>query len=133
MENRLAEDLDTKRGMVEFYDEAWPLIKKAAKFKNIDDMLKNFAPLAVLTLVDQAMNAKSESVRQSAATELLHMSEGKPLQKQLNVTRNIDRTPETEIDSMIRGLMRAAQKGLPQPKLDEVIVIPPQTKIEEEL
>ncbi len=126
IENRLAHELDRKAELMEFYEEVWPLLKKAAKIKNIDQMLKEYAPTAILILIQQATAAKSEKVRQSAALELLHMSEGKPVQRQMNVTRNVDKMPEAEVDSMIRGLLRAARRensitvhALPVPNEEE--------------
>lgn len=110
VEERLVRDLDRKADLLEFYTDVWPLIKNAARIKNIDKMLKDFSPTAILILMRQAMSAKSEMVRQTAAKELLYMSEGKPIQRQYQITRNVDKMPEAEVDSMIRGLLRAARR-----------------------
>ena len=69
-------------------------------------MIEAFTPTAVMTLGNIAVNAKSEKVRIAAAAEIMHMSMGKPVQKSVNINRNLNSMDEGELDALLTGYLK---------------------------
>ena len=56
-----------------------------------------------MMLVNLAMFAEDESVQRAAATEILHMTEGKPVGREITLTSQLDNINEDQLDAMLRG------------------------------
>jgi hypothetical protein len=97
-----------KRGVeheLEIFQQVWPAIKAALKAGGgADVVLKKSETLAAMKLI-QATNSEKEEVRLKAATEILNRTQGKPVERSINVYGDLSRMDEKDLDSQIANLL----------------------------
>ena len=106
IQDQMAELLDEKAMFEEFRREILPKLREAAKFSDVGSMLETYAPYAVIGLMDLAQSAKKEEVKLNARIRLLEHATGKPIQRNLIATKNIDDLPEKELEALLRSELK---------------------------
>lgn len=105
-ENNLLENLEKKETALALLDEIWPNVEQMARHGNVSGMLKAYAPLAVLRLMDLAKNAQSEKVRASAAEALMVQQIGKPVQANVTLTKDFSAMEEKELNALLKSTLK---------------------------
>ena len=113
VQDKMAELIDEKTMFEEFRREILPKLREAAKFADVGAMLETYAPYAVIGLMDLAQSAKKEEVRLNARIRLLEHATGKPVQRNLIATKNIDDLPEKELEALLRSELKRLKETNP--------------------
>ena len=101
MEDQIIARVDVKEKVLAIAEKLMPLLEGDATVGDVMKMMERSSPLAMMTLVDVVMNAKSDAVRARAATEVLYMAGYKPVEKSVNITETIDRMSGEQVDSFL--------------------------------
>lgn len=113
VQDQMAELLDEKTMFEEFRREILPKLREAAKFSDVGSMLEAYAPYAVIGLMDLAQSAKKEEVKLNARIRLLEHATGKPIQRNLVATKNLDELPEKELEALLRSELKRLKETNP--------------------
>lgn len=113
VQDKMADLLDEKVVFDEFRRNVLPKLREAAKFSDIGAMLEAYAPYAVVGLMDLAQSAKKEEVRLNARIRLLEHATGKPVQRNLVATKNLDELPEKELEALLRSELKRLKEANP--------------------
>ena len=106
VQDKMADMLDEKTLFEEFRKEILPKLREAAKFSDVTAMLEAYAPYAVVGLMDMAQGARKEEVRLAARIRLLEHATGKPVQRNLIATKNLDDLPEKELEALLKSELK---------------------------
>jgi len=96
--DEVEEELDEVR-------EKTALIKKFERYNRADDLLKDFSPQAAKRLVYEMEFGRTSNDRRSAAVAVLDRALGKPVDRVLNITAEINQYMDQELDTSIRTLL----------------------------
>ena len=99
-------EIEEAFAMKEFFQNEWKKLKALAKDGNVERMLEDYTPIAIVKLMAIADSSKSEAVRLDATKELLHMSMGKPIQRNINLNKNIKDIPIKELDALLNSKLK---------------------------
>lgn len=127
LENKLVESTDLKYEIIDFYKRVWPRLKELAKNGDVEEMIKQYGPYAFLSVTDLAFHGQSEKVRLAAALELMHMHTGKPIQRSITLTKNLDSMSEKELDILLTSYLKELtpeQRQLAEQNVIEITAIP---------
>lgn len=105
IEDTLNRRVDIKTKILAIAEKIMPLLEGDANIGDVVGMLKKSAPVAMYSLIDVAMNAKSDSVRARASTDILYMAGHKPVEKSVNITESIDRMGEEQLDAYLANAL----------------------------
>jgi len=90
----------------ELFQELLPAIRAAIKAGGgADQILKRSTTIAAMELLKATQSEKDE-VRLKAATEILNRTEGKPVERSINVYGDISKMNERDVDSQILALIQ---------------------------
>lgn len=120
-EDKMIQMLDDKQVLGELLEEVLPIYKRTKKMKNADEILSAYQGVAARSLVRPMFFGSHKEVRQSAK-EVLDRVLGKPIERQMRLTANVDAMSEAEIDNELRRLKAAGIDGGYEEAEVEVIV-----------
>lgn len=105
--------MDNKQEIRKRYDDVWDDIGRAVENRDVERVIGLYGPLAVLVLGDLMVNGRDDGMRLSAAKEMMHMSQGKPVSRNVNLNGSMDTLDEKELDALIRSYMRERNTDKP--------------------
>ena len=99
------EYLDRREDFMEvqaFYEDLGPRVAKLLRVGDVQGLLEEMGMAAVVTLMDIMKNGRGKEKR-AAASELMYMSLGKPVQRSVSVYGNIGSFSDKQLNSMIKS------------------------------
>lgn len=110
-EEAFIDTIDEKFEVLDFFKHVWPKLKAAAKYGDVNAMIREYGPFSILNIVELALCGKNEKVRLAANIELMHMGEGKPIQRNWNINNNLDTINEKELDALLKSYLANMDSG----------------------
>ena len=102
-ENKLLDMIDDKKLLAEMLTEFLPVFRKIKSMRNLDEQLAAISRMAPYILAKTMMFGSSAESR-GAANDVLNRVQGKPIERQMSMTMQVNSMTEAEIDNELRRL-----------------------------
>ena len=96
--NELQEELEENAEKV-------ALIERFKKYRRVDDLFEDFSIDAAKQLVFESKFGRTSNDRRSAAKEVLDRALGKPVDRVLNITAEVNQLSDQELESKIETIL----------------------------
>lgn len=111
--DKAVEMIDDKRILGELIEEMLPVFRKMKHLDSIDDMMNASSKFAAMVLYKTMMFGDTKEAR-AAANDILNRSQGKPIERQMSVSMNMNTLSMTEVDNEIKRVLAKFNTGRPK-------------------